>query len=35
MPLSQRALRFLIETGEVVEINAELVMAAAAWRRPR
>ena len=26
--LSQRALRFLIETGEVVEINAELVMAA-------
>jgi selenocysteine-specific elongation factor len=25
--LSQRALRFLIETGEVVEINAELVMA--------
>ena len=28
MPLSQRALRFLIETGEVVEINAELVMAA-------
>ena len=28
MPLSQRALRFLIETGEVVEINAELVMSA-------
>ena len=26
--LSQRALRFLIEAGEVVEINAELVMAA-------
>ena len=26
--LSQRALRFLTETGEVVEINAELVMAA-------
>jgi len=26
--VSQRALRFLIETGEVVEINAELVMAA-------
>jgi selenocysteine-specific elongation factor len=26
--LSQRALRFLIETGEVVEINADLVMAA-------
>jgi selenocysteine-specific elongation factor len=26
--LAQRALRFLIETGEVVEINAELVMAA-------
>jgi selenocysteine-specific elongation factor len=27
---SQRALRFLIETGEVVEINTELVMAASA-----
>jgi selenocysteine-specific elongation factor len=27
-PVSQRALRFLIETGEVVEINAEVVMAA-------
>ena len=27
--MSQRALRFLIETGEVVEINAELVMSAA------
>jgi selenocysteine-specific elongation factor len=27
-PVSQRALRFLIETGEVVEINAELVMSA-------
>ena len=26
--VSQRALRFLIETGEVVEINAELVMSA-------
>ena len=26
--VSQRALRFLIETGEVVEVNAELVMAA-------
>ena len=26
---SQRALRFLIETGEVVEISAELVMSAA------
>jgi selenocysteine-specific elongation factor len=26
--LSQRALRFLIETGEVVEISAELVMSA-------
>ena len=25
---SQRALKFLIETGEVVEINAELVMSA-------
>ena len=32
MPLSQRALRFLIETGEVVEINAELVMSAQRWR---
>jgi selenocysteine-specific elongation factor len=28
--LSQRALRFLIETGEVVEINTELVMSAQA-----
>jgi selenocysteine-specific elongation factor len=27
-PASQRALKFLIETGEVVEINAELVMSA-------
>lgn len=31
--LSQRALRFLIETGEVVEINAELVMAAQGVRQ--
>ena len=28
-PLSQRALRFLIEAGEVIEINSELVMTAA------
>jgi selenocysteine-specific elongation factor len=28
-PASQRALKFLIETGEVVEISAELVMSAA------
>jgi selenocysteine-specific elongation factor len=31
--VSQRALRFLIETGEVVEISAELVMAAQAAAR--
>jgi selenocysteine-specific elongation factor len=31
--LSQRALRFLIDTGEVVEINAELVMASQAVTR--
>ena len=31
--VSQRALRFLIETGEVVEINAELVMSAQAVAR--
>ena len=31
--LSQRALRFLIETGEVVEINTELVMAAQGVRQ--
>ena len=28
--VSQRALRFLIETGQVIEINSELVMSAAA-----
>ena len=27
--MSQRALRFLIQTGEVIDINAELVMTAA------
>lgn len=32
-PLSQRALRFLIDTGEVVEISAELVMAASGVAR--
>ena len=32
-PISQRALRFLIDTGEVVEINAELVMAASGVAR--
>lgn len=32
-PVSQRALRFLIETGEVVEINIDLVMTAASIAR--
>jgi len=32
-PVSQQALRFLIETGEVVEINAEVAMAAEGVRR--
>lgn len=32
-PISQRALRFLVETGEAVEINAEIVMAADGVRR--
>src|SRR4030095_8958473 len=29
-PASQRALKFLVESGEVVEINAELVLSATA-----
>ncbi len=32
-PISQQALRFLIETGEAVEINAEVAMAAEGVRR--
>ena len=32
-PISQQALRFLIETGEAVEINAEVVMAAESLKR--
>ncbi len=32
-PVSQQALRFLIETGEVVEINAEVVMAQESVKR--
>ena len=32
-PISQQALRFLIETGEAVEINAEVVMALESVRR--
>ena len=31
--VSQQALRFLIETGEAVEINAEVVMAAESLKR--
>ena len=31
--VSQQALRFLIESGEAVEINAEVIMAADSWRR--
>ena len=32
-PISQQALRFLIATGEAVEINAEVVMAAESLKR--
>ena len=32
-PLSQRALRFLIETGEVVELSEEVVLSAADFKR--
>ena len=32
-PASQQALRFLIQTGEAVEINTEVVIAVESWRR--
>jgi selenocysteine-specific elongation factor len=31
--LSQQALRFLLQTGEAVEVSAEVVLSAAAWQR--